>query len=107
MAHTLTNKDLEAITQLASAIPPVRKHVKRRMTGAELHDLGVYTLNGQPVERLCSYMVDTILEANLVKVLTNICRKEGVERLHDAVDMLRNGRPHITKYGTLQFSTAA
>jgi hypothetical protein len=102
-----TPQDIETIKQLAKAIPPVVKHVKRDMLGSVLLEMGYTHWNHKPIDPIEVYAVDTLLTANLVKVITRIVEAEGMEVVNDVVDQLRTGRPMVTSMGTVMFSRTA
>jgi hypothetical protein len=105
--HKLTNNDIVLIQELATALPPVQRLVTKQYTGTQLIEMGIHTHQGRPVDPLCSYQVETIKVANLVKVLQDLVREQGIETLSIVVDHLKEGRPIITKYGTVQMKAQA
>jgi hypothetical protein len=102
-----TPQDIETIKLLAQALPPVQRHVSRKLLGSALQDLGYVSWNHKPIVPTQIYEVNTILCANLVQVIIRIVEREGMDVVNDVVNQLRTGRPMITSMGTVMFTTAA
>lgn len=102
--YTITAADMQTIRALAKAIPPVTRTVPRELTGAQLLELGIVELNGQPILEQLTYTVPVLVEANLVEVITRIVRQEGMDEVQAIVEQLRTGRPMLTVMGTVMFS---
>lgn len=65
------------LQELARTMPSFHQQSTRRLTGAELRDMGYTHWEGKPLEPAATYLVPITRETNQVRVLTRIYKAHG------------------------------
>lgn len=81
----MTSRHVDTIQRIALGLPRYHQHVRRRIAGHELLDMGFAHWEGKPVDPDHTYTVEVAYETNQVRRLIRLYQSKGPAALRAVV----------------------